>query len=250
MSPTANKNQEFLSLAQAAREFEVSQDYLRFLIFKKKLQAVKLGRNWVTTREWLSEQRNSVRKPNGAPPREFAEVAPQEQQTPVVRRDYRGFAKRVAVPLASLILIFTISVISKHAGQISLTAPPQTLARVDEAVGDFLINFDLPPTKIVLGITKDLRAIFTAARFPSAENTYIAFRDIGRAVISRFSSFQKIIGLRAPPKELGTRSEELRVATTTVPSSQLPAPSSALEIVQVREITERREIVSTADVSV
>ncbi|MBI3420602.1 MAG: NYN domain-containing protein, partial [Candidatus Sungbacteria bacterium] len=45
--------QDFVSLALAAKERGVSQDYLRFLIFKKKLNAVKLGRNWVTRREWV-----------------------------------------------------------------------------------------------------------------------------------------------------------------------------------------------------
>ena len=49
------KSEEFLSLAEAAKEFDVSQNYLRFLIFKKKLQGVKMGRNWVTTREWMGE---------------------------------------------------------------------------------------------------------------------------------------------------------------------------------------------------
>ena len=43
----------YRSLAEAAKERGVSQDYLRFLIFKKKLQGQKMGRNWVTTNEWL-----------------------------------------------------------------------------------------------------------------------------------------------------------------------------------------------------
>lgn len=45
----------YLSLAEAAKHRKVSQDYLRFLIFKKKLRAVKFGRNWVTKVAWLDE---------------------------------------------------------------------------------------------------------------------------------------------------------------------------------------------------
>ncbi|MBI2639612.1 MAG: hypothetical protein HYW90_01825 [Candidatus Sungbacteria bacterium] len=53
-------SKEYLSLADAAHEFGLSQDYLRFLIFKKKLKAEKIGRNWVTTKEWVLEQRQGA----------------------------------------------------------------------------------------------------------------------------------------------------------------------------------------------
>lgn len=48
-------NPEYRSLADIAKEFKVSQDYLRFLIFKKRLHATKFGRNWFTTRVWMEE---------------------------------------------------------------------------------------------------------------------------------------------------------------------------------------------------
>ncbi len=51
MSP----REQFLTLSEAAKEYGVTQDYLRFLIFKKKLRGTKFGRNWVTTRMWLDE---------------------------------------------------------------------------------------------------------------------------------------------------------------------------------------------------
>lgn len=49
-----DRQEKYLSLAEAAKEWKVSHDYLRFLIFKKKLQGLKIGRNWVTTHEWLN----------------------------------------------------------------------------------------------------------------------------------------------------------------------------------------------------
>src|SRR3989344_464956 len=63
----------YLSLASAAKERGVSQDYLRFLIFKKKLQGLKIGRNWVTTNVWLDaylrENGHAKFKQNGALPK-------------------------------------------------------------------------------------------------------------------------------------------------------------------------------------
>ena len=58
----SEKNIEFLPLASAAKKWGVSQDYLRFLIFKKKLRGEKLGRNWVTTQEWLEDYFSQVKR--------------------------------------------------------------------------------------------------------------------------------------------------------------------------------------------
>ena len=53
---------QFLSLSEAAKKWGVSQDYLRFLIFKKKLRAVKFGRNWVTKQEWIEEYFATIKR--------------------------------------------------------------------------------------------------------------------------------------------------------------------------------------------
>ncbi|MDP3778518.1 MAG: hypothetical protein Q8R30_00535 [bacterium] len=86
--PVSKKNSqqdtEFLSLAVAAKHWGVSQDYLRFLIFKKKLQGQKFGRNWMTTQVWLEEyfsqvKRRGVHATTGCPVEtssEFLSVSP------------------------------------------------------------------------------------------------------------------------------------------------------------------------------
>lgn len=51
----SQQDTEFIRLAVAAKQWGVSQDYLRFLIFKKRLHGEKFGRNWVTKREWLED---------------------------------------------------------------------------------------------------------------------------------------------------------------------------------------------------
>lgn len=46
---------QFISLAAAAKMTNYSQDYISLLCRQGKLKAQKLGRNWVTTKEWVYE---------------------------------------------------------------------------------------------------------------------------------------------------------------------------------------------------
>lgn len=46
---------KFISLAAAAKMTNYSQDYISLLCRQGKLKAQKLGRNWVTTKEWVYE---------------------------------------------------------------------------------------------------------------------------------------------------------------------------------------------------
>lgn len=48
------ENRKLILLSHAAKEFGVSQNYLRFLIFKKKLRGKKIGQKWCVTREWVN----------------------------------------------------------------------------------------------------------------------------------------------------------------------------------------------------
>ncbi|MBI2003833.1 MAG: excisionase family DNA-binding protein [Parcubacteria group bacterium] len=43
-------NQQYISLFEAAKVLNTSRDYVNVLVRRKKLEAVKLGRNWVTCR--------------------------------------------------------------------------------------------------------------------------------------------------------------------------------------------------------
>jgi len=60
MSKSSNKNKnnssyEYLSLQDATRLCNYSQEYLSLRARQGKLKALKLGRNWVTKKEWLKE---------------------------------------------------------------------------------------------------------------------------------------------------------------------------------------------------
>ncbi len=51
-----NKDQiKYISLTEAAGVCDYSQEYLSLRARQRKLQAVKLGRNWFTTKEWLDD---------------------------------------------------------------------------------------------------------------------------------------------------------------------------------------------------
>ena len=56
---------EFLTLPEAAKGTSYSADYLRLRAGQGKLRAVKLGRSWFTTREWMRHYvvEHSVHKP-------------------------------------------------------------------------------------------------------------------------------------------------------------------------------------------
>ena len=54
-SSAKKAGEELWSLAEGAKKYGVSHSYLRFLIFKKKLKAVRVGRNWATSKQWLDE---------------------------------------------------------------------------------------------------------------------------------------------------------------------------------------------------
>ncbi len=44
---------EYISLKDASKLCSYSQDYLSLRARQGKLKAVKVGRNWMTTKEWL-----------------------------------------------------------------------------------------------------------------------------------------------------------------------------------------------------
>lgn len=58
------KNQ-YISLSEAARYCSYSQEYLSLRARQRKLKSKKIGRNWVTTLEWLKEYIQEAEKYNG-----------------------------------------------------------------------------------------------------------------------------------------------------------------------------------------
>ena len=53
---------DYISLQEATRFCNYSQDYLKLRARQGKLKAIKIGRNWVTTKDWLREYSERVEK--------------------------------------------------------------------------------------------------------------------------------------------------------------------------------------------
>jgi len=51
----AKEHQNYISLTEAAKLSPYTQEYLSLRARQKKLKAIKIGRNWVTTKQWLDD---------------------------------------------------------------------------------------------------------------------------------------------------------------------------------------------------
>jgi len=52
---------EYISLKEATKYCCYSSDYLKLRARQGKLKAIKMGRNWFTTREWVEEYKNTLK---------------------------------------------------------------------------------------------------------------------------------------------------------------------------------------------
>ena len=57
-------DQNYISLSEAAKLTNYSQDYISLLCRQEKLKGTKIGRNWVTTKQWLEEYTEKTKEKN------------------------------------------------------------------------------------------------------------------------------------------------------------------------------------------
>lgn len=57
-----NQEMNYISLHEAAKLTDYSQDYVSLLCRQRKLKGIKIGRNWVTTKEWAESYINRTKK--------------------------------------------------------------------------------------------------------------------------------------------------------------------------------------------
>ena len=60
-----NNKLNYISLKEAASYSSYSQEYLSLRARQRKLKAIKIARNWVTTKEWINEYFKKVGKVKG-----------------------------------------------------------------------------------------------------------------------------------------------------------------------------------------
>ena len=58
-------SENYISLQEATKYCNYSQEYLSLRARKGKLRALKFGRNWVTKKEWLNEYLDKIKEYNG-----------------------------------------------------------------------------------------------------------------------------------------------------------------------------------------
>ena len=63
--PYMENKEQYISLQEASKICEYSQEYLSLRARQGKLKAIKIGRNWVTKKEWLEDYLKNFNNKNG-----------------------------------------------------------------------------------------------------------------------------------------------------------------------------------------
>ncbi|MBI4224807.1 MAG: hypothetical protein HY617_00600, partial [Candidatus Sungbacteria bacterium] len=255
----------YLSLADAAKERGVSQDYLRFLIFKKKLHGLKIGRNWVTTNEWLDgylqENGHAKFKQNGSSPKTTDPITSSRHP------DQKNFAKPFSLLMrensmrfftSSALAVFAVTAslglgtLAMHAGQniksarvLEPLASEEAWLYPDKGVAALvaiqdrlnnMVDLSLAQTSHdLLGVSRDLASISLRAsqNFSSAFNSQrFSPQDNLASLLSFFTDpFKSItdsIGLALCKTLYGSCTPTAPIATKPTPAITLsqPAPST------------------------
>jgi len=121
-SSSSQKNKDYISLAQAEKYCPYSGDYLKLRARKGKLRAIKIGRNWVTTKEWVKEYAGQMegykeeRKVKTQKVQKIQKVQVQEvKSTPARKRLFRIPvripAHTLKILVVTLLITFMVSII-------------------------------------------------------------------------------------------------------------------------------------------
>jgi len=129
-----NMNNEFLTMAEAAKVAPYEQGYLSLLARRGELRAKKIGRNWYTKVEWLNEYILKM-KP--------AELIAGESQSKKVKRQMSLMRKWLVATLSiAIVAVFVLVVVTmKMNGDGKLAEAnkfvPQEITKVPNDSGSF-----------------------------------------------------------------------------------------------------------------
>lgn len=98
-------NPNYISLQEATKFCSYSQKYLNLRVRQSKLRAVKIGRNWVTTKEWINEYIKTFANGNGN--HNDHKNTEEKKATPLVLKSKVDFIRK-----PSLVLLFMAVFIS------------------------------------------------------------------------------------------------------------------------------------------
>ena len=127
--PNNRKEEKYISLLEAARIYGCTQKHMALMAREKKLRAIKLGRNWLTTIDWLKEYNKAVEENNK---KRQIKKAPIKRVifTPQLKSVFR---KAIAASLISLLVFTFISTayIAAKEGSLSLAPFEQIINKLN-----------------------------------------------------------------------------------------------------------------------
>ena len=80
------ENQNYISLQKATKYCPYSQDYLSLRARQGKLKSIKIGRNWVTTKEWIEEYLEKAKEYNNNKNSRVIKTAAPPENLPITEK--------------------------------------------------------------------------------------------------------------------------------------------------------------------
>ncbi|MBI1984679.1 MAG: hypothetical protein HYS60_01040, partial [Candidatus Wildermuthbacteria bacterium] len=136
---------QYISLEEASKLGAYSQEYLSLRARQKKLQAVKIGRNWVTTKEWFYEYvgnaeefKNNVKNGNGN--HKHVE-APANLPIEDLFKE-RQILLQKSIPLMRLVMVSALVILTATGIALGKDGLAEAYQKANQKVQEFAAGFD------------------------------------------------------------------------------------------------------------
>ncbi len=108
------ENQNYISLQKATKYCPYSQDYLSLRARQRKLKSIKIGRNWVTTKEWIEEYLEKAKEYNNNKNSRVIKTVVPPENLPITEKILSDIVipeSNKVLPLSKIRLGFTFALI-------------------------------------------------------------------------------------------------------------------------------------------
>lgn len=112
MEEATEKTEDYISLQEATKLCQYSQEYLSLRARQGKIKSIKFGRNWVTKKEWLDEYLSKIEDFNEEILKKKAKTVPPPVNLPVEVEDSIAGSElpelRMAVSLGVIFIVLLV----------------------------------------------------------------------------------------------------------------------------------------------
>ncbi len=160
---------EYISLQEATKYCNYSQEYLSLRARQSKLKAIKFGRNWVTKKEWLNEYLRGIEEYNDSFAKEKKVIAPpknlpteEQLKKDVIGLDVRKALKPELQIRFGFVVIFILSLIATNLvfSQESFKSVYQDVSTfigsIDKRIDEVLVDMSKGAQEVVQGINNNI----------------------------------------------------------------------------------------------